>query len=114
MDRSEAKRNYKETKQAMGVFRIRNTQSGSSFVGFSKDLRAILNRHRTELKFGSHRNKELMGEWKSAGEAAFEFEILDELEHDEENRADPGEDLATLLEMWIGKLENAGEQVTRL
>ncbi len=111
MDRSEEKRKYKEAKQAMGVYRIRNTQSGKSYVGFSKDLRAILNRHRTELKFGSHRNKELLGEWKSLGEAAFEFEVLDELKPDDKNRTDPEEDLRTLAEMWIGRLEEEGRSV---
>ena len=114
MDRSEAKREYKEAKQAMGVFRIRNTRDQKSYLGSSKDLRAILNRHRTELRFGSHRNKELLGEWRSLGEAAFEFEVLDQLEHDKETRTDPEEDLQVLAEMWVGKLEQAGESVVRL
>ena len=114
MDRSEAKRNYKETKRAMGVFRIWNTRTNQSYLGFSVDLEAIFNRHRTELKFGSHRNKELLAQWKSLGESAFEFQILDELEHDKESRANPSEELGLLAEMWAGKLEEAGETVVRI
>jgi hypothetical protein len=114
LDRSEAKRKYKETKPAMGVYRIRNTQNGQSFVGFSTDLRAIMNRQRTELKFGSHRNAELLDQWKSFGESSFEFEILDELEHDEKSGADPAEDLSILAEMWVRRLEKAGEFVVSL
>ena len=114
MDRSEAKRQYKQTKRPMGVYRIRNTQNGKSYVGYSIDLQARMNRQKTELKLGSHRNSELLGEWKSFGEASFEFEVLDELEPDEKSRADPLEELRVLSEMWIRKLEKAGSVVLNL
>ena len=79
MDKSAAKKDYKQAKRMMGVYRIRNMQSDKSYVGFSTDLPARVNRHKTELKFGSHRNMELLGEWKALGESSFEFEVLDEL-----------------------------------
>jgi group I intron endonuclease len=114
MDRSEAKKNYKQTKRPMGVYRIRNTQNGKSYIGFSTDLQARLRRHKAELKFGSHRNAELLGEWKSLGESCFEFEVLDELEHEENSKANPAEELGVLTEIWIRKLEKEGSVVISL
>jgi hypothetical protein len=114
MDRLEAKRDYKQAKRPMGVYRIRNTRNGKSYVGFSTDLQARINRQKAELKFGSHRNAELLGEWKSFGESSFEFEVLDELAHDENSKENPEEELRIFTEMWICKLENAGSSVVSL
>lgn len=111
MDRSEAKKNYKQSIRPMGIYRIRNTQNGKSYIGYSPDLQARMNRHKTELRFGSHRNSGLLGEWKSFGESSFEFEVLDELDLDENSKADPMEELQVLMDMWISKLEKAGEVV---
>ena len=98
----------------MGVYRIRNSKRGKSYIGFSIDLQAIMNRQKAELKFGSHRNAELLGEWKSLGESAFEFEVLDELERDDQSNADPTEELRILSEMWISKIEKAGDLAVKL
>jgi hypothetical protein len=114
MNRSEAKKNYKQSKRPMGVYRIRNTRNGKSYIGFSTDLPARLSRHKAELKFGSHRNTELLGEWKSRGESCFEFEVLDELEHEENSRTNPAEELSVLTEIWIRKLEKEGNPVVSL
>ena len=86
MDRSEAKKNYKQSNRSMGIYRIRNTQNGKSYVGFSLELQAKINRHKAELIFGSHRNSELLNEWKAFGESSFEFEVLDELDFDEKSK----------------------------
>jgi len=111
MDKTKAKKEYKQAKRPMGVYRIRNTQSGKSYIGFSIDLQAGMNRHKAELKFGSHRNSELLAEWKSLGESCFQFEVLDELEQDDKAQADPMEELRILSEMWMRKIEEAGEPV---
>jgi len=114
MDRSEAKKEYKQARRPMGVYRIRNTQNGKSYVGFNTDLQAIINRQKAELKFGSHRNTALLGEWKSFGESSFKFEVLDELEHDENSKVNPVEELRILSEMWVRKIEKAGGLVVTL
>ena len=114
VDRSEAKTKYKQNRRPMGVYRIRNTQKGKSYVGSSTDVQARINRQKTELKFGSHRNAELLGEWKSFGESSFEFEVLDELKHDENSTAKPEEELSILADMWIRKLEDAGDSVIQI
>lgn len=98
----------------MGIYIIRNLQSGKSYVGYAVNAQARLNRHKAELKFGIHKNPELLGEWKSLGEAAFAFEVLDELELDKDSKADPTEELQLLNEMWINKLEKSGGVVVAL
>lgn len=114
MDRSKAKKDYKQTKRPMGVYRICNIPDGKSYIGFSLDLQARINRHKVELKLGSDRNRELRDEWKSLGESSFEFEILDELEYDENSTADPVEELHILRDMWIVKLEKESNLVVTL
>jgi hypothetical protein len=111
MDKSAAKKEYKEAKRPMGVYRIRNTRNNKSYVGFDRDLSARINRHKAELKFGSHRNRELQEEWNSFGESSFQFEVLDELDHKEDSQTSPIEELRVLAEMWIRKLEKAGDSV---
>jgi group I intron endonuclease len=98
----------------MGVYRIRNKGNGKSYVGFSTDLPARLSRHKAELKFGSHRNIELLGEWKSFGESCFDFEVLDELEHDKNSKINPAEELRVLAGIWINRLEKTGSPVVSL
>lgn len=114
MDRSEVKKAYKQAERPMGVYRILNTRNGKSYVGYSIDMQARINRQKAELKFGSHRNSELLSEWKSFGESSFEFEIVDELELDDQTRADPLEELRILSEMWVRKLEKAGNTVSSI
>ena len=114
MDRSEAKKAYKEAKRPMGVYRIENAKNGTSYVGYSVDLQAGINRQKAELKFGSHRNSALLGEWQRFGATAFTFEVLDELELDENTEADPVEELRVLRGMWVRKLERAGSTVINL
>lgn len=114
MDKSHAKTEYLQTKRPRGVYRIRNTGNGKSYVGYSTDLPARINRHKTELKFGSHRNARLLGEWKLFGEASFEFEILDTLAPDENQNPGPSGELQLLSEMWIRKLEEAGDIIEGL
>jgi len=55
-----------------------------------------------------------MGEWKSLGESSFEFEVLDELERDENSKTTPGEELRILHEMWLHKIEKTGDLIVNL
>jgi hypothetical protein len=114
MDKSIMKKAYKEAKRSMGVYRITATGSDTVYVGFGTDLPAKINRHKAELKFGSHRNRELQEAWNSLGESAIEFGILDVLDHKENSQAHPAEELHVLVEMWIRKLEKAGHSVVSL
>ncbi len=110
MDRKEAIRKYKDSPPPAGVFRVRNTVSGKSLVGSSKNLPAVLNRERFQLQHGSHPDRGLQKDWNELGAEAFQFEILDQLEPSSDPAADLTEDLKTLLQMWLQKLSAAGEQ----
>lgn len=114
MDKSAIKKAYKETKRSMGVYGIKISQKNKVFIGFATDLTARFNRHKAELNFKSHRNKELQALWNSLGESAFEFEILDVLDHEETTQTDPNEELPILADMWIQKLQKAGDTVIAL
>ncbi len=110
MDRKAKIREYKETQRPMGVYRITNKENGKVFIGSSKDLTAILNRHRSELKIGSHRNKVMQEEWRQYGPEAFEFEQLELLEPLDDSFRDPSDDLLVLEEMWLEKLSPFGDR----
>lgn len=111
MDKAKAKRDFKETRRPMGVYRIMNKQDGTSYIGASTDLVAIINRQKAELKFGTHRHAELLDAWRTFGESRFAFEILDELSHNDDGKENPREELQTLLEMWKSKLQATGDRV---
>jgi len=64
MDKKARKREYKETLHPMGVYQIKNKQNNKVLIGSSKNLSAILNRFKTELKMGSCRNIDLQNEWE--------------------------------------------------
>jgi hypothetical protein len=114
MDKARAKKEYLQTRRPMGVYRIRNTRTAKTYVGYSTDLPARINRHKMELKFGSHKNADLLEGWKLFGQASFEFEILDELAPPEAAGADLLEELRLLREMWINKLKASGNIVVSL
>lgn len=108
------KKAYREAKRPMGVYRIKSTQHDIAYIGVSINLTARINRHKAELKFGTHRNRELQAAWNLAGETAFDFEVLDLLEHQEDARTNPTDELPVLLEMWIRKLEQEGYSIVTL
>jgi predicted GIY-YIG superfamily endonuclease len=111
MDKSSLKKAYKQTNRPMGVYRIRSTHDNKVYIGYGTDIQAKINRHKAELKFGTHRNRELQEMWNSFGESAFEFEIVDVLDHEENTQASPDEELHVLVEMWIQKLKKAGDSI---
>lgn len=111
MNRKALSRAYKETRRPMGVYQVRNTRDGRVLVGRSVDLPAILNRERTQLQFGGHRNRELQRDWNELGPDAFAFEVLDTLEvPDGPPGYDPADDLRMLEALWLEKLEPFGER----
>jgi len=105
VDRKALKREYKETRRPMGVYRVRNTVNDKSLVAASADLPAIFNRHRAQLRFGAHPNRGLQKDWNEFGSEAFAFEVLDTLTPPEGRPDyDPSRDLRALEELWLEKL----------
>lgn len=94
----------------MGVFQIRNMVNEKVFVGSSLNLPGIFNRHKLELKMGTHKNKALQAEWNEFGADKFAFEILDELTPVSDPQHDYREDLTHLEDLWLEKLQPFSEQ----
>jgi hypothetical protein len=101
---------YKLIKPLMGVFQIKNEQNGKLFLGSSTDLRAIWNRNKAELNFGSHRNKALQNDWIAFGESLFSFTILSEIQQKEAEKLDYAKEVKTLETMFIEELKPFGER----
>jgi len=114
MDRSTMKKAYKEAGRPMGVFGIKSTRDDKIYVGFGTDLPARINRHKAELRFKNHRNRELQESWTLLGESAFDFEVLDVFDHEENPKADPVEELRVLAEMWIRRVEEEGHGIVTI
>ncbi len=108
-DRKALLRQYKETRRPAGIFVVRHRPTGRSFIGRSEDLPAILNRHRAQLKMGSHPVKALQEDWNADSEESFEFEALDTLSPPESDATwKPADDLRTLELLWFEKLNAEG------
>ena len=54
VDRKALIREYKQAARPMGVYRVTDTVTGQSLVGWSLDLTARLNRHRAGFDSGAH------------------------------------------------------------
>ncbi len=108
--RKELKEEYKQKKYKMGIFQIKNTINGKIFIGSSMDLNAIWNRHKMELKLGSHRNKVLQNDWKKYGEENFTYGIITELKQDDKKETNYKKELKELEELYIKELEPFGEK----
>ncbi len=78
-DRKVLQAAYKEKKPLMGVFQILNTSNNKRWIEGSTNMEARWNRHKSELRFGSHRNHTLQQDWNKVGEAGFAFSVLQEL-----------------------------------
>lgn len=82
MNRKEAIAEYKNRKTPRGVYAVRFSDEGPSFVDAVPDLEAAKNGLLFSLRIGSHRNPELQAEWNAHGEPAFRYEVLEKLEDD--------------------------------
>ncbi len=109
MDRKALMREYKKTPRPMGIYRVHNTTNGKALIGTSRDLPSALNRHRAQLRFGGHPNRQLQTDWSTLGADAFEFEVLDTLSPSDKPHYDPTEDLQMLEKLWLQKLAPSGD-----
>lgn len=99
--RKEIKDSYKQMKFPMGVFQIRNIINNKVLIDNSIDIDSKWNRHKMELKFGSHKNKDLQNDWIKYGEDSFIFEVLHTLKPDEEKERNYQKELKELQEIII-------------
>ena len=108
--KKDLKREYKLNHRPMGVYQIRNIVNDKVLVGSTLNLPGIFNRYKLQLKMGNHPNAALQAEWNEFGAESFVFEILDELTPRENPGYDYHEDLTSLEDLWLEKLEPYGER----
>ena len=101
---------YKQTPPEMGIFQIKNKINGKIFIGRAMNLPGIINSNKFQLKMKSHYIKELQEDYNKHGESNFEFEKLDTLKHKEDVNVNHSDELETLEQMWLEKLQPYGEK----
>ena len=108
--KSDLKRAYKDNPPPAGIFQITNTANGMIFLGKGINVRGILNSQQAQLQFGSHRNRDLQQDYNRFGAEKFIFEVVDPLDPSDKTPLQLQEDLATLEELWLEKLQPYGER----
>ena len=99
---------YKQTLRPMGIYQIKNLDSGKIYIGRAMDLNGKINSEKFQLKNNMHMNKELQNDFNKLGEGKFAFEVLDRLQPREDPHHDYSLDLQTLETMWLEKLQPYG------
>lgn len=97
---------YRQTRSTAGVMGIRNLTNGKVLVEGSSDVRALINRYGSSLRFIGCRNMALQEDWKAFGPDSFVFEVLESFEPGAEDS--PEDVLAMVREMeaaWVQKLQ---------
>jgi len=99
--KKELKQAYKQSKPISGVFQVMNTVNKMILIEGATNMTSKWNRHRTELRFGSHRNRKLQEDWNHYGESSFVFSVVSELDSEEDDSFDPRKEVKLLYEMVV-------------
>src|ERR1035441_743093 len=110
INKSEIKKKYKQTLTPMGIYQLKNLVNGKILIGSSKNLPARKNRFEMELSIENFSDKEFLHDVREFGQDKFVFEELDFLAPKEDPAYDYSEDLRTLEELWIEKLQPFNEK----
>jgi hypothetical protein len=108
--KKEMKDAYRQMKFRIGVFQVRNTESGKIFIDSSPNLDAIWNRLRMQLNNGMHPNVQLQADWKNIGADKFAFETLAEIEQKDEDAKDYTKEAKDLAALYIDELKPFDEK----
>jgi hypothetical protein len=104
LDRKAAISAYKERKVPAGIFAVRCAASGQRWVGKAPDLKTIQNRIWFVLRHASSTCPSLQAAWRAHGEASFAFEVIEQLE-DEDDAYVRGRLLKSRLAHWLAVLD---------
>jgi hypothetical protein len=83
MDKSARKQiidQYKQQKVAMGIYQLRNSESGKLFIESASNLKSRELTLRMMLDDGRHPSRLLQEDWNRCGSDAFEYSVLEEVE----------------------------------
>jgi len=102
--KSELKRSYKENPPLAGIFKITNKANGKIYIDKGLNVQGVLNRQQFQLKNGSHKNEQLLTDWKKFGPENFTFEIVDHLKQSDNPSININDELADLESVWLNEL----------
>lgn len=103
--RREISRQARDAFPAMGVYVIRDKESGQVWVASSRNVYGAMNRTQFELRLRSHSNKTLQAEWNRSGPGRFDFEIVELLKEREAPDFDYAEELQVLEQLYREQYE---------
>jgi len=98
---AELKAGYKLNPPTAGIIAITHRASGKALIDSSRNPQGVLNRHRFELKLGSHHNAALKADWLRDGETAFDFAIVDNVTPSNDPAFDLDAELAKRLALRL-------------
>ena len=82
MDKREARRAFKLKITPKGVYAVKCSASGETWVGASTHLDSQQNGAWYQLRNRLHQNKNMQAAWDAHGEAAFTYQVLETLDDD--------------------------------
>lgn len=104
--RREISKEYKERRLVGGVYAITNTTNGRYLIGHVADIGSLRNRFQFAVTTGSAVDPRLRNDWATYGAAAFQLDVLEELEQkQDQSQAAFMDDLKTLEELRRGDLD---------
>ncbi|MDO9335578.1 MAG: GIY-YIG nuclease family protein [Caulobacteraceae bacterium] len=99
-DRKQLVRDYKDRQIAAGAFAVRCAPSSQAWVEVSPNLHNRQNGLWFSLRLGSHPNRALVEAWKTHGEEAFTYEVVEELPDAERSPWELANALKALSAKW--------------
>ena len=92
-------------KKICGIYGIKNTSTGRTYVGKSTDVKNRIYQHRSALKHGKHFNPYLQNSYNKHGADNFEYIILEQCNEKE---------LPVKEQFWIDNMSNIYNQATNV
>lgn len=106
--RREMIRRARDAFPPMGIYIVRDKETGRVLVASSRDVHAAINRAQFELRLRSHANKALQAAWNQGGPGRFDFEIIDLLKERDDPDFDYAAELRALEQLYREEFQQPG------
>lgn len=104
--RKDIQAKYKAQRESGGIYVIRNIVNGKVLLLTTTNMQGSKNRFEFSQKTGSCENPKLTADYRSIGNSAFIFEILETLDMgDEQTYENYVNDLKILQSLWLEKFD---------
>jgi hypothetical protein len=103
--RRQIARQVRDAFPRMGIYAIRDKETGRVLVGSSRNVDGALNRAQFELRMRSHADKVLQAAWDSSGPERFTFDIIDLMKERDDPDFDYAKELQALEQLYREELE---------